>query len=342
MQALVAANDVPAIERLGAELYTQLLAPAEPALRGAGRLILVPDGALQRVPFALLRTGDRWLVERYTLALAPSATVLDYLRGLRGRRAAKPLLALAAPDGSEGQAALFDLAPDALAGLTHAADEAADASARLGAEPNDTHAGPGATESVLKSPAAADYRVVHLAAHSVVDEVMPRRSAVLLTAGEQDDGLLRVSEIANLSLGADLVVLAACRSNVGRLVRGEGLLSLSRAFLHAGARAVVATMWMVDDRETAWLMGEFYRALGAGVAPDAALQQAQRRAIAAGGRHAAPANWGAFLVIGDARRPIVDEIHSSSGRELVTGVAIVLAGALALALWRRGRSRAVV
>lgn len=338
LQALVAANDVPALERLGADLHAQLLAPAAPALHGVRRLIVVPDGVLQRVPFALLRAEDRWLVEHYTIAVAPSATVLNHLRGFPSSRAARPLLALAAPDALDGQAALFDLAPGTLARLSYASAEAADAGAWLGAEAASTHTGPDATESVLKSPSAADYRILHLAAHAIVDEVMPRRSAVLLTPGDQDDGLLRVSEIANLSLGADLVVLAACRSNVGRLVRGEGLLSLSRAFLHAGARAVVATAWMVDDRETAWLMREFYRALGEGLAPDTALQRAQQRAIAAGGSHAAPAAWGAFLAIGDARTPVVDPVQSSGMRWPLAAGALV--GALAIGLWLRGGSAA--
>jgi CHAT domain-containing protein/tetratricopeptide (TPR) repeat protein len=342
LQALVAANDGAAIERLGADLHERLLAPAAPALGGVRRLIVVPDGVLQRVPFALLRSGDRWLVERYTLSVAPSATVLDHLRAFPDRRAERPLLALAAPEASDGQAALFDLAPGSLPRLSFASQEAADARVRLRADPRDAYTGTAATEAVLKSTAAAGYRIVHLAAHAIVDEVVPRRSAVLLTPGDQDDGLLRVSEIANLQLHADLVVLAACRSNVGRLVRGEGLLSLSRAFLHAGARSVVATAWMVDDRDTAWLMDEFYGAIGEGLPPDEALQRAQRRAIAAGGRRADPATWSAFLIVGDARGPIVDPVPpittATSARGLFYAALVVLIAAIGLLIWTRGGS----
>jgi CHAT domain-containing protein len=339
LQALVAANDAPAIERLGSELYAQLLAPAAPALDGARRLVLVPDGVLQRVPFALLRADGRWLLERHALTVAPSATVLDHLRRSAGRTATRPLLALALPAAPDAQAALFDLAPGALATLGHASAEARDAASALGASAADTHLGAAATEHVMKAPTAAQYRVVHLAAHAVVDEVMPRRSAVLLSPGDDDDGVLRVSEIAHLSLDADLVVLAACRTNVGRMVRGEGLLSLSRAFLHAGARAVMATAWTVDDRETAWLMREFYRGLGDGLAPDHALQHAQRRAIASGGSHASPAHWGAFVLIGDARTPVVPGVSGTATREvLLTAGAAGTAVAIAIGWWRR-RSR---
>jgi CHAT domain len=137
------------------------------------------------------------------------------------------------------------------------------------------------------------------------------------------------------------VVLAACRSHVGRLVRGEGLLSVSRAFFHAGARAIVATSWAVEDRETAWLMREFYRALSDGLAPDEALQRAQRRAIAAGGRHASPAGWGAFLVIGDARTPILEPRNAASIWPLViSAVAIVGVGVAGLTIRRKTKRRA--
>lgn len=339
LQALVAANDVDALQRLGGELYAQLLAPAASALDGVRRLVLVPDGVLQRVPFALLRAEGRWLVERFTLTVAPSATVLDHLRRSPNRAASRPLLAMAAPDAPDRQAALFELAPGTLGALRFASAEAAEAASRLGAGPEDAPVGPAATEQRLKAATAAQYRIVHLAAHAIVDEVMPRRSAVLLAPGGDDDGVLRVSEIANLPLAADLVVLAACRSNVGRLVRGEGLLSLSRAFLHAGARAVMATAWTVDDRETAWLMGEFYRGLADGQAPDEALQRAQQRALASGGAHASPAHWGAFVLIGDARTPIVTTRTTPPMRRVLM-TAGAAGGVLVFGWWvRRSRRR---
>ncbi len=342
LQALVAANDEPALKQLGAHLYDRLIKPAEPALQGVRRLVIVPDGALQRVPFALLRSGDRWLIERFVLALAPSATVLDRIRQVPSGRTDRTLLGLAAPDAAAGHAALFDMAPGDFGTLTHASREVAEAAALVGRDSSRTHAGPAATEEALRSADGQGYRILHVAAHAVVDEIVPRRSAVLLSPAGSDDGLLRVSEIANLSLSADLVVLAACRSNVGRLVRGEGLLSLSRAFIHAGARAIVATSWKVGDRETASLMREFYRGLSDGLAPDEALQRAQRRAIAAGGRTSAPGSWGAFLIIGDARTPLMlPRSGSGSAWVLSLYVAAVLAlGALVFELRRRkGRTQ---
>jgi CHAT domain-containing protein len=340
LQALLAANDAPGISRLGSRLYGQVIAPAGPALRGVRRLIVVPDGALQRVPFALLRAEDQWLVERHILTMAPSATILEYLRRSPVSRAARPMLALAAPDAAPGHARVLDIGTQELGTLTYASQEI-DAAARIvRTAPGDRRIGPAATEQVLKSADAGAYRILHLAAHAVVDEIVPRRSAVLLTPEGADDGLLQVNEIANLSLAADLVVLAACRSHVGRVLRGEGLLSLSRAFMHAGARAIIATSWKVADRETAWLMRELYRGLGDGLAPDEALQRAQQRAIADGGRNAAPASWGAFLVIGEARAPILGagDVPPATWPRAAIPVGVVLGLGL-IALWMRRRAQ---
>jgi CHAT domain-containing protein len=337
LQALVAADDRAAIEQLGAQLYDHLIKPADPALRGVRRLVIVPDGALQRLPFALLRHGNRWLVERYVLTLTPSATVLGQLRGSPNNRGARPFLGLAAPDAAPGHAAMFDIAPQEFATLTDAAREIREAAGLVGDRASPAYAGTAATEAAMKSPDVSSYRIVHLAAHAVVDEIVPRRSAVLLKPDGSDDGLLQVSEIANLSLSADLVVLAACRSNVGRLVRGEGLLSLSRAFMHAGARAIVATAWQVGDRETASLMNLFYRGIAAGLAPDEALQRAQRRALAGGGAAAAPGHWAAFLIVGDARTPIV--VPRRGSRSIWTlglyVAAVFAVGAVAIEVRRR-------
>jgi hypothetical protein len=131
-------------------------------------------------------------------------------------------------------------------------------------------------------------------------------------------------------------VLSACRSHVGRLVRGEGLLSLSRAFIHAGARAVVATVWTVPDRETAWLMQRLYRGLRDGLAPDDALRQAQLQALGSGGAQADPGTWAAFLVVGDAHTPVLDApLRSAPSTLTLVAGALVLVGAAAAAM--RGR-----
>lgn len=342
LPALLKARHHAATAELGARLYTALFGPIDDSLTGVRRLIIVADGVLQRLPFALLRTNDRWLIEKHTIAMAPSATILQFLRQTPALRATKPLLALAVPNAPPGYTAIFDGGVGALGELRHVGEEVQYARDLVGAPPDSAHSRSSATEEALKSSASREYRIVHLAAHAVADEIVPRRSAVLLSPSGDDDGLLQVSEIANLTLNADLVVLAACHSNVGRLVRGEGLLSLSRAFMHAGARAVVATAWAIPDRETAWLMRRFYAALADGRPVDEALRHAQLAAIAAGGIRAAPDTWGAFVVFGDARTPILEAraptANAISWALALFGVLIAV-GVVAVARTRRPRLR---
>jgi CHAT domain-containing protein len=230
---------------------------------------------------------------------------------------------------------VLDAPAASLGTLALASQEVHDARRLLGARQEDTLVGPAATEMVLKTVDARRYRILHFAAHAVVDEIVPRRSAVLLTASDRDDGLLQVNEIANLSLNADLVVLAACRSQLGRLVRGEGLLSLSRAFIHAGARGVMATLWDVSDSETAWLMRRFYEEIGDGRAPDEALRRAQLSAIEAGGARASPAQWAAFVMAGEAGSPIfaASDRRLTSWVPAATGIVVLLG--LVLAAYRK-------
>ena len=118
---------------------------------------------------------------------------------------------------------------------------------------------------------------LHFAVHGLVDDSNPGRSGLALAhqPGSAEDGILRAEEIARLRLNARLVVLSGCRTADGKLLEGEGLLTISRSFHYAGARAVVATLWNVDDVSTTELMNSFYSALAAGAAPEEALQRAK-------------------------------------------------------------------
>lgn len=115
-----------------------------------------------------------------------------------------------------------------------------------------------ASEAWLKDADFARYRYVHFATHALSDDMYPERSALVLTPSDGEDGLLQVREIGQLSLRADIAVLSACDTGLGKLVRGEGFLGLTQAFFHAGARNVVASLWPVDDDSCATLMQAFY------------------------------------------------------------------------------------
>jgi CHAT domain-containing protein len=339
LSALVAARDSDGTRTLARHLHDVLLGPARERLARAARLVVVPDGPLHRLAFGLLRTpGDRWLLDEQAISLAPSITVLAEMRGRARAPAAAALLAFAAPAGAEAtRSAVFAPANLPQAGLRHADAEVRDIARLLDADAIGRD-GPRRREDEIKH-ATGDYRVLHFATHAVLDEIVPRRSAVLLAPGGDEDGLLQMNEIPNLALQAELVVLAACRSHLGRELGGEGLGGLSRAFMRAGSRAVLATLWEVDDAETRRLMRWFYGALRAGKAPDAALAEAQRAMIRAGGASADPRVWAAFVVTGDAAHALFEPAPRSWTWIAAASALVVVAGAAVVWIARRRRGR---
>jgi len=149
------------------------------------------------------------------------------------------------------------------------------------------------------------YRVLHFATHGVADVRTPELSGLMLSAvdasGRPREGFLGLSDLYGLDLAADLVVLSACQTGVGKELRGEGLMGLTRGFLYAGVPRVVASLWKVEDRTTAELMSRFYRAMWRqGLRPAAALREAQR-SLRRDPRYRNPHSWAAFVLQGDWR-----------------------------------------
>jgi CHAT domain-containing protein/Tfp pilus assembly protein PilF len=272
-----AVDEVPA---QGRALYRRLLAPFGPRLDGARRLVVVPDGALHYLPFeslvASVRAGrPRYLLETHDVTYAPSASVLARLgREPGGARLA--LLAYGAPDLG-GRPARAATRGGTFAPLSHARQEVLSIARLFPAESRKVQLGAGATESAFKREDLAQYRILHLATHGLIDDRAPSRSGLLLAPGDGgEDGLLQGTEILDLKLDADMVVLSACGSGLGKLVRGEGLVGLSRAFFYAGTRSLVVSLWNVDDASTAEVMKAFYRRLSRGKGRAEALREAKR------------------------------------------------------------------
>jgi CHAT domain-containing protein len=149
----------------------------------------------------------------------------------------------------------------------------------------------------------SQYRYIHFATHGLLNSSHPELSGIVLSLvdehGRSQNGFLRLNEIYNLELPADLIVLSACRTGLGKEIKGEGLVGLTRGFMHAGAARVVASLWKVDDSATAELMGHFYsEMLRHGIAPSAALRQAQIK-MAEQKRWRSPYYWAAFTIQGD-------------------------------------------
>jgi CHAT domain-containing protein len=149
------------------------------------------------------------------------------------------------------------------------------------------------------------YRYVHFATHGYVDSQRSDLSAIVLSLvdenGQPQDGFLRAHEIYNLNLPAELVVLSACETGLGKEIKGEGLVGLTQGFMYAGARRVVVSLWNVNDKATAELMARFYRGmLKENKTPAAALRSAQME-MSRQPQWQSPYYWAAFTLQGDWR-----------------------------------------
>jgi CHAT domain-containing protein len=157
-------------------------------------------------------------------------------------------------------------------------------------------------------PALGDYRFIHFATHAVIDPENPDLSAIALSQvderGRPLNGMLSAQDIHRLRLSAELVVLSACRTGLGKDTPGEGLLSLTRGFLSSGAARVMVTLWAVEDQATAEMMSRFYRrTLGPHALTPAAALRVTQEEMWREGRWGAPYYWGGFVLQGDWRAP---------------------------------------
>jgi len=320
----------------GARLYRELLGPALAALPpGVERLILVPDGPLHRLPFDALSAGPGtpYLAERFAVSLAPSASLWLRFRAAP-RLAPGKLLVLADPsEGSAPQAILRD-SSSVLGALVHARREAEVA---LSAFPtgSELRTGPPASEAFLKSANLEGVSLLHLATHALVDERDPEHAAVVLAPGSPaEDGRLEPQEIGRLALAGKTVVLAGCETSSGPLFRGEGVMSLARAFFSAGATAVVGTLDRARDDEAGVFFSSLYRALGRGASIGDAVAGAKRESIRRG---APPAAWADVVLLGDAEARPRERETAGLVPLVLTGGVLALAGLTAGRRWRRSR-----
>ena len=213
---------------------------------GVRRLLVSPDGAIAYVPFAALVSPN------VAVALVPSGTVYGMLLE-GGARRAEGVLALGDPDYGTGASASVSLRGARLLPLPGTREEAFAVGEvlLLGAE---------ASEAGLRLAMAkrTRWRAIHFACHGLLDVERPGLSALALAPDAQDDGLLTALEAMRMDFPADLVVLSAAETARGRIVAGEGVMGLARAFLLAGSPRVIGSLWKVDDEATRALMTKFY------------------------------------------------------------------------------------
>ncbi len=260
-----------------------LIPPAVAEVGAEGVVILAPHGILHWLPFAALLDGDQPLIAHAPLTYLPSLGAASTLSA-RPRRAASPQRALIC--------GLSDFDGRARP-LPHASREVA-VIQELWQEQAHLLWGRSATRETLlhlsQSGDLAGYDILHFATHAVLDTLAPSQSRLLLA-----DGDLTVIDILGLNLDAQLVVLSACRGAAGHLEAGDEMMGLARAFLLAGARSVVASLWEIEDAAAHEFMARFYRALCDGIDVTRALQQTQVEMASAG--HPAY-QWASFIVIG--------------------------------------------
>lgn len=325
MDAGAAAGDASSVAALR-ELAALVIAPAAAQL-SKPRIVLALDGALQYVPFGALPIAApdgtlAPLLATHEIVEVPSLSVHALAARERTTDSRKTLAVFADPVLQPGDPRLHGQP------VANAAVQAPTLAARTSAGPelqrllSTSYEGEAIAglvaggESMLASGFAANrtavlgaqlagFRYIHFATHGVVDSRYPGLSALVLSQfderGRPQDGFLRLNDIYGLKLDADLVVLSACETALGRDIRGEGLIGLTQGFLSAGARSLVASLWQVPDRATAELMTQFYRyLLTDGLRPAEALRRAQLWS-ASQRRYRHPYYWAGFVLVGDWR-----------------------------------------
>jgi len=311
--------DMPVERRLqdGRALYELIIRPIEPWLSGVRQWVVIPDGALDYVPFAALRMPDKFVAVQHDVALTPAAWVLD-TNGARAQPHDRRGLLLVAdpvyqaddprltavqhvavtPQASATRA--LDPARRGYRRLPFTAREAAQISAQFSPADVDQLTGLNATRDRLLSLDWSKYRFIHIATHGIVDAQVPELSALILgsydASGAVVDGAVRVADLSLQTLTADVAVFSACDTALGKEVLSEGLVGIGSTTLARGARAVVASLWPVSDEIGARLMTEFYRhLLHDSMSPPAALGAAMRSVVSQDAS-ADPALWAAFQV----------------------------------------------
>jgi CHAT domain-containing protein/Tfp pilus assembly protein PilF len=304
----------------GYSLYKQLLQPAEPFFTKKSNLVIIPDGILNYLPFEILLTDNKgigpatsyanlpFLVKKYAVSYGQSAAVLKRLlsehKEMRESGSEnKKLIAFGDPV-YENENDTSRLSVQTYKRLEYSGKEIENIASYFKKGNADIYLRDNATEdNVKREGELKKFNYIHFATHGFIDEAKPELSSLVLTKdnNSEEDGFLQATEIYNLNLNADLVVLSACQTGLGKLVRGEGMVGLTRAFIYAGTPTVLVSLWSVSDVSTATLMGEFYKNLiKEKLDKTDALRKAQLSMLG-NEKFTHPFYWAPFVLVGDWR-----------------------------------------
>jgi CHAT domain-containing protein/Tfp pilus assembly protein PilF len=289
------------------QLYDKIVAPVKPILRGS--VIIIPDGVLGYVPFDALLIEKpnniarpqlfNYLLNKHKISYCYSATLLNEMLKKEHRQPPKePFLAMMPifNDNKNSES----LTKKVFDPLPYSMEEVVTLHQMMN---GDTLIGKKETKDIFIQK-ASNYRIIHLSTHGKMDDKIGDYAylAFAQSPNSTENELLYTRELYNIQLNADMVVLSACETGIGELQRGEGIISLARAFAFAGSKSIVTTIWTVNDRATKELMVLFYKNLKDGKSKDEALWLAKRTYISNNkGESALPFFWSGIIPIGDMR-----------------------------------------
>ncbi|MBS1808349.1 MAG: CHAT domain-containing protein [Acidobacteria bacterium] len=311
INSLTALQAIAKQKTQGQQIYQKLFQPLEPHLASARKLIIVPDGALAYLPFETLvsetKNTSAYLLERFAISYAPSASALAALGTHRqtDSSATKGIVAFGDPlYSTDATPTVTTVRGSDFRQIPYTRTEVNEIAALFPVADRRVFLGAEAQEANVKTENLSRYRYIHFATHGMIDEDHPARSGIVLShiADSNEDGMLQMGEVMRLKLNADLVALSACRTGLGKLLNGEGMIGLTRSFLYAGADSVLVSLWSVSDMATASLMKSFYKNLQQGMTRDEALRQAKLALLKGqqrSWRH--PYYWASFILLGEAR-----------------------------------------
>ncbi len=319
----------------GYTLYKELVLPG--LEKNIKKIIFIPDDILHFLPFEALITepdSHKWLVSDFKISYTPSISSLHEIikrKKSSGHRRHKALLAVGDPyfkpfkNGNNGRPVLhqlFSSAPLEFQRLKYSGTEVDRISRLFKPSQRTVFKRNQATEEAFKKINLEDYKIIHLATHSLIDNKQPFRSSIVLSldSNPQEDGLLQTREIYNIGLNSDLVVLSACETGLGQFIRGEGIEGINRSFFYAGSSAVLMSLWPVNDQATFQMMERFYTHLRSSETILNALRKTKLELINSGPL-SHPYYWAGFVVSGKADQKI---FTAPFVRYMIIGIFLLL------------------
>lgn len=333
--------EVDSMSNMAHQLYLELIQPLEQEGWLTEKLIIVPESALGYIPFGMLLKhppspekttgGVSYLLRDHSLSYAYSASMLLEMQQRKYQPKQKGVLAFAPSFTSDSietpEPQALETVRSSLGELFYNQQEVEKISTIV---PSEVFLNQQATkENFVEN--ANKYSILHLATHSKANDRLGDQAYLAFTGleGEEENEMLFNSDLYNLELNADMVVLSGCETGIGELHNAEGIISLARGFSYAGAKSIVSSLWNVNDASTEEIMVNYYTNLAAGLAKDEALRSAQLTFMDNYQGDAHPFYWAPFIVIGDT---VPLQFGNGSNWNLLKG-ALGLFAMLMVLLW---------